>query len=151
MMRGAGHPSMGRKHSYAFHGCIRLDIHRRNRACGRQAPESDGAGGHGVGLSPCHTHTSFIDKLNRGRQSASCHQLVHAAVFPGYSESVLRTVSDFLWAQLANQLIPTNLNKCNEAINLNHFNNRHNDNNRNYINNYYSHDSENSILIELIF
>jgi hypothetical protein len=25
MMRGAEHPSMGRKHSYAFHGCIRLD------------------------------------------------------------------------------------------------------------------------------
>jgi hypothetical protein len=84
-------------------------------ACGRQArPESGGAGG--VGLSPCH-------------------QPVQPAVFPGYSESVLRTKSDFCGQarkQPVNQLIPTNLNKCNKVNNLNNCNNLHNDNNRNY-------------------
>ena len=33
MMRGAGHPSMGRKHSYAFHGCIRLDRLCASKRC----------------------------------------------------------------------------------------------------------------------
>lgn len=32
-MRGAGHPSMGRKHSYAFHGCIRLDRLCASKRC----------------------------------------------------------------------------------------------------------------------
>ncbi len=93
-------------------------IHCWTSACGRQAPpESRGAGG--VGLSPCH-------------------QLVQQAVFPGYSESVLRTESDFCGRghiQLANKLIPTILNKCNNLkVNLNNFNNLHNDNNRNNLN-----------------
>ncbi len=79
-------------------------------------PESGGAGG--VGLSPCH-------------------QLVHPAALPGYSELVLRTESDFCGRariQLANQLIPTNLNKCNKVNNLNIFNKLHNDKNRNNLN-----------------
>jgi hypothetical protein len=32
-MRGAEHPSMGRKHSYAFHGCIRLHTSRPESPC----------------------------------------------------------------------------------------------------------------------
>jgi hypothetical protein len=62
------------------------------------------------------------------------HQLVQPAVSPGYSESVLRTESDFCCRariQLANQLIPTNLNKCN---NLKNYNKLHNDNNDNNFN-----------------
>ncbi len=63
------------------------------------------------------------------------------SIFPGYSESVLSTKSDFCSQapsrlQLVNQLIPTNLNKLNKVRvnNLNNHNNLHNDNNSNNLN-----------------
>ncbi len=94
--------------------CPRIDKpHRQKPVCGRQArPESGGAGG--VGLL--------------------YHLPVQQAVFPGYSELVLRTESDFCGQarkQPVNQLIPTNLTKCNKVNDLNNCNNLHNDNNSN--------------------
>jgi hypothetical protein len=96
-----------------YHGTIPMPtswqttsgIHRRNPACGRQAPRKSGCAG-GVGLSRCRL-------------------LVQPAVYQGYIQLVWRIKSASCGRahiRFENQSNPTNLNnpnKCNKYINYN--------------------------------